>query len=321
MESWLSILAEGRFETPIAELVLRGRDGQRYEGSGRVIWTSTDGIRLHAATEIVAGSNDSWLGGGPNYTPGKVISHRDLLMLEGRTQDNWALIGDYVTNNNRIYDMANNQINWDVPIWTMKFHRPIDSSSSSPYLAAVIKPIDVLLDTLKLSVIAFPASFGHVTVTKGDRATCCISIATETLNCDELEGVSDAVCRAIAFVEGKAVACIGYEAVSQGYAYRKAYGNVRLRTGARSQPLPSFMIGLQHPVTLLQKATEFFNTKRGIKYSDFLRMCWDCVDCYGSIQAVTSCAMLESLLGLADAEMHIGNSQEAQTRQEVRRTT
>jgi hypothetical protein len=62
-------------------------------------------------------------------------------------------------------------------------------------------------------------------------------------------------------------------------------------------------VSLQNPAALLQKATEFFNTKRGKEYSDSLRMCWDCVDCYGSIQAVTSCAVLEKLIGLAETDM------------------
>jgi hypothetical protein len=309
MESWLSVLAEGVFESPIAKLVLRSRDGQRYEGSGHIKWTSTEGVRLYAETEVIRASDDDGLlpAGGPWYSPGKVVSHKDLLTLEGHTPDNWQLIGDYVTNTSHMYDMISNQFKWDVPIWTMKLYRPVDSDAVS-YFCVFIKPVRVLLNNPQSSAIAFSTSFGQVSITRGDQALCCISIATQTLSCDELEDASDSVCLAIAFIEGRAVAPVGYDAVAQGFAYRKVYGSCRHRASSRSQPLPASMFSLQNPAALLQKASEFFNTKRGKEYSDSLRMCWDCVDCYGSIQAVTSCAMLENLIGLAETDMQADKS-------------
>jgi hypothetical protein len=264
MESWLSVLAEGVFESPITKLVLRSRDGQRYEGSGRVKWTSTDGIRLHAETEVIAACNDVLLpAGGPCYQAGHVVSHKDLLTLEGEIPDNWQLIGDYVTNNSHMYDMISNQLTWNVPIWTLKLVRPVESNAST-HFRTFINPVRVLLSSLPLTVIAFSTSFGQVSVTRCHQALCCISIATETLSCDGLEEASESVCLAIAFIEGRAVAPVGYDAVAQGFAYRKVYGSCRLRAGSRSQPLPASMSAFK---TLLHcfKRQQSFLTRNAAK--------------------------------------------------------
>jgi hypothetical protein len=308
MFDWISILADGRFEASLPSLVLMKAAGERHEGSGQIVWNASEGLRLRAVT-----SGEAFLFlGGTHHPIGQILPSGASFQLDGTTQDDFNVLSNPIYDQPKSINLASDTQTWDVPLWFAHLYRKVDADQAAG-LFAILKPIRTLhfsrtshvtddnpvfgraskgLDWIELST-----SYAKITLRKDKDGMLRVCIDAE-MTLSELEHALESVRLAISFLEGKALDVIGFAARCAGFLHRRVNGRHRDKERVLAQPLPSIIsLPGMHDI-LLQHAAEFFQTQRGRQYSDSLRMCWDCIDNYASIRAITTCAALENLIRL-----------------------
>src|SRR4051812_27205925 len=107
MKPWLDCLVDGRVEVPLISVALLGKAERRYEGSGQMVWTDNESIRL----QVITNGDDS-LNGIPHNQIGKLLDKDDLIQLEGATHDLHSVIIENIIDIGSMFNGSGMRV-WD----------------------------------------------------------------------------------------------------------------------------------------------------------------------------------------------------------------
>ena len=308
MYNWLSILADGRFEASLPSLDLWGRSDERHYGSGQIVWAAADGLRLRAVTS----SEASLFSGGTQFPIGQIIPADACLLLEGTTQDDYNALCNPIYDQPKSGNIATDTQTWDLPLSFAHLYRKVDAGQAAGLLG-ILRPWRTLNFSRSsritddnpvfggssngLDWIELTTTYAKLSLRKDKDSMLRVCVDAD-MTLAGLEEAMESLRLALSFIEGKALDIVGIAATCGGFLHRKVYGRRRNQERVLAQPLPLLISPPGMHDVLLRQAAEFFHTQRGRQYSDSLRMCWDCIDNYASIKAITTCAALENMIRL-----------------------
>jgi hypothetical protein len=169
------------------------------------------------------------------------------------------------------------------PTSSIKFNKSSKTVDDNPYFGNRRFGMDWL---------EFENSVGRVAARKrGDNMMDIILIGDH--DCDAIMTALDSIRLGFSFLEGKNLEMHGCEAMCGNTMYHWLFSGKPSSKGAFPIPLHNLRVPNE---VLLGLSSQFFDSKLGRRFSDYLRMCWNVSDNMGTVGAIIASTTVEAMV-------------------------